>query len=575
MLLHELISYANQCLSGEIPSGKKHKWACMRLLSDVKRMEAGDETFPYTWSEEEAEKIVKWFSYLRHSKGVLAKRPILLTAWQKFVLCQIYGWRQKDSEFKRFRQSFIEVGRKNAKSQMIGGVILYEMSTQSLKNGEIYECYTAGTKRDQSKIIYEECANLLRGSPLAAKFRITKDRIIHKKTGSFLKALCKEDGRKGDGTNPAILALDEYHQHPTTEFYDLGLGSDTKEPMLMIITTAGMDLNCPCYQEEYKACSNMLNPDVDLNHEFYFVDILEADEGDDPAQLDTWKKANPIRAYYPEGVEKIKKAYELAKTMPEKMTAFLTKMLNIWVQQRDNSYMDMAKWKRCQVKEIPWDLTGLPVYVGFDMSSKIDLTSVAFILPVRTETDPYGKPIVKYVCFSHSFVPNRQKLMERKFRDKAPYDTWEQLGFITVTDSEIVDQNVVMQYVFDTCRKNQWDIQCLCFDPANAGKLMMDMSNEGYVVEEVFQSHKSLNESTAGYREQVYEGNVVYLFNPVLNFAMANAVVRQSNGLIKIDKDAVKQKIDPVDATLCAFKLALYHSFVELPDSDEWLEQSW
>lgn len=575
MLLHELISYANQCLSGEIPSGKKHKWACMRLLSDVKRMEAGDETFPYTWSEEEAEKIVKWFSYLRHSKGVLAKRPILLTAWQKFVLCQIYGWRQKDSEFKRFRQSFIEVGRKNAKSQMIGGVILYEMSTQSLKNGEIYECYTAGTKRDQSKIIYEECANLLRGSPLAAKFRITKDRIIHKKTGSFLKALCKEDGRKGDGTNPAILALDEYHQHPTTEFYDLGLGSDTKEPMLMIITTAGMDLNCPCYQEEYKACSNMLNPDVDLNHEFYFVDILEADEGDDPAQLDTWKKANPIRAYYPEGVEKIKKAYELAKTMPEKMTAFLTKMLNIWVQQRDNSYMDMAKWKRCQVKEIPWDLTGLPVYVGFDMSSKIDLTSVAFILPVRTGTDPYGKPIVKYVCFSHSFVPNRQKLMERKFRDKAPYDTWEQLGFITVTDSEIVDQNVVMQYVFDTCRKNQWDIQCLCFDPANAGKLMMDMSNEGYVVEEVFQSHKSLNESTAGYREQVYEGNVVYLFNPVLNFAMANAVVRQSNGLIKIDKDAVKQKIDPVDATLCAFKLALYHSFVELPDSDEWLEQSW
>lgn len=575
MLLYELISYCNQCLSGEIPSGKKHKWACQRFLYDVNRMEAGEENFPYTWSEEEAGKIVKWFSYLRHSKGILAKRPIFLTPWQKFVLCQIYGWRQKENGYKRFRQSFIEVGRKNAKSQMEAGVILYEMSTQSLKNSEIYECYTAGTKRDQSKIIYEECANLLRGSPLAAKFRITKDRIIHKKTGSFLKALCKEDGRKGDGTNPAVLVLDEYHQHPTTEFYDLGLGSDTKEPMLMIITTAGADLNCPCYQEEYKACSNMLNPDVDVCHEFYFVDILEADEGDDPAQLDTWKKANPIRAYYPEGIEKIKKAYELAKTMPEKMTAFLTKMLNIWVQQRDNSYMDMAKWKRCQVKEIPWNLKGLPVYVGFDMSSKIDLTSVAFVLPVRIGTDSYGKPVVKYVCFSHSFVPNREKLMERKFRDKAPYDTWEQLGFITVTDSEIVDQNVVMQYVFDICRKNQWEIQCLCFDPANAGKLMVDMSNEGYVVEEVFQSHKSLNESTAGYREQVYEGNVLYLFNPVLNFAMANAVVRQNNGLIKIDKDAVKQKIDPVDAILCAFKLALYHSFVELPDDDQWLDQSW
>ena len=105
------------------------------------------------------------------------------------------------------------------------------------------------------------------------------------------------------------------------------------------------------------------------------------------------------------------------------------------------------------------------------------------------------------------------------------------------------------------------DIKCLCFDPANASKLMMDLSNEGYDVEEVFQSHKSLNESTQGFREQVYSGNVLHEFNPVLNFAMSNAVIRQNQGLIKIDKDASTKRIDPVDAVLCAFKLALYHEF--------------
>ena len=90
---------------------------------------------------------------------------------------------------------------------------------------------------------------------------------------------------------------------------------------------------------------------------------------------------------------------------------------------------------------------------------------------------------------------------------------------------------------------------------------MQDMSDEGYDVEEVFQSHKALNEATQGFREQVYSGNIMYLYNPVLNFAMSNAVIRRNNGLIKIDKDATKKKIDPVDATLCAYKLAMYHDF--------------
>jgi phage terminase large subunit-like protein len=142
-----------------------------------------------------------------------------------------------------------------------------------------------------------------------------------------------------------------------------------------------------------------------------------------------------------------------------------------------------------------------------------------------------------------------------------PYDLWEREGFLTVTETQIVDQSAVMRFVLDFSRKNGLDVQCLCFDPANASKLMMDLSNEGYDVEEVFQSHRSLNESTCTFREQVYAGNVTYTRNPLLNYAMSNAVIRQNNGLIKIDKDASTKRIDPVDAVLGAFKLALYHDF--------------
>jgi phage terminase large subunit-like protein len=573
---NRLIRYATDCISGKIISCKKHKQACSRFLRDVKREESGEASF--YWDDQEAQKIIKWFSLLRHSKGVLAGKPIKLTDWQQFHLCQLYGWRRKEDGYKRFKKSFIEVARKNAKSQEEAGVALYEISVQATKNKEVYEYYTAGVKRDQSKIVFEEAKLMLNGSPLRKKFKLTNNAITHVKTGSYIKALSKEDGKTGDGTNPAGLIVDEYHQHKTTEFLDLGLGSNTKESLLMIITTAGMDLTYPCYTQEYDYCSKVLDSNIDVENDTYLIDIMEIDSGDDISDEENWKKANPIRMSYPAGREKIRGDYEIAKVIPEKMIAFLTKMLNMWVQQKENGYMNMEKWKKCEVKKLPIDIKGKPVYVGFDMSSKIDLTSVAFVIPYRNgKLDQTGREITEYIVLSHSFIPNQEKLMERVFKDKVPYDAWEREGFITVTNSEIVDQNVVMDYVLNFCKENELDIQTLCFDPANASKIMIDLSNEGYIVEEVYQSHKSLNEATEGFREEVYMGTVCYLYNPVLNYSMSNAVIRKNNGLIKIDKDATSKKIDPVDATLCGYKLARYHEFNNIRQEalDEFLANEW
>lgn len=582
-LLQEIAQYAEECISGRIISCQKHRWACQRLLGDIER--EGSSSFPYIWDEGQAQNIVDWFSLLRHRKGVLAGQPIELTAWQKFRLCQLYGWVHMDSGYRRFKKSFTEVARKNAKSQEEAGVALYEIAVTSTKNQEVYEAYTAGTKREQSKIVFNEAALMLSGSPLQTKFKVTRDSIRHIKTGSFIKALSKEDGKSGDGTNPALLVLDEYHQHRTTEFYDLGMGSSTKEPLLMIITTAGMDLTCPCYTTEYAYCSKILDPDVDVWNDEYLVDICEMDACDyeDISRLDDerlWEKANPIRMSYPEGIGKIRGEYAVAREQPEHMTSFLTKCLDVWVQAKENGYMDMAKWKACQVGALPIDITGRPVYVGFDMSAKTDLTSVAFVIPWQSgERDGSGRKIVKFAVWTHSFIPTRERLQEHILKDKVSYDAWERGGYLTVTDTPIVDQGAVMRYVLEECRGNGLKIQCLCFDPANASKLMTDLSDEGYDVEEVFQSHKHLNEATQGFREQVYCGNVAYTYNPLLNYAMSNTVIRMSNGLIKIDKDASRKRIDPVDALLCAFKLAVFHVFTDsygdylddfLKDMEEW-----
>lgn len=562
-ILEELKQYSYDCINDEIVSCKKHKWACKRFLKDI-------ESNKYYWDEKEAQRIYDWFKYLRHSKGELAKQPVILTTWQKFIMCQVHAWKRKEDGLRRFKKAFIEVARKNAKTQMQAGNTLYEISVVATRNNEVAEAYCAGTKREQSKLLFNEAQNMLKGSPLSSKFKITRDKIVHIKSNSFLTALSKQDGKNGDGTNPAVLVLDEYHQHPTTEFYDLSLGSNSKEPLLFIITTAGVDLNVPCYVQEYKFCSDVLNPDTDAENDEYFIDICEADENDNVEDTTTWKKANPIRAYYQAGFEKLNSDFKIARNIPEKMIAFKTKCLNMWLNKKENGYMDMAKWKACEVEQLPYDIKGKPVYIGFDMSAKIDLTSVSFIIPLMIDNTP------KYILFSHSFVPSIEKLREHETKDKMPYSYWAEAGYITVTNTQIVDQQAVWDYTKEFCEKHELKIHTLCFDPANASKMMMDLSGQGYRCVEVYQSYRSLNESTAGFREQVYCKNVAYLYNPVLNYAVNNAMIRQNNGLIKIDKDASTKRIDPVDATLGAYKLAQYHEFeldISKYSSSEFLEK--
>lgn len=576
-ILEEIKKYAEDCIKGEIVACEKHKHACRRLLSDCIKSE--DPEYPYEWNEQKAKEIVDWFALFKHSKGVLAGTPIILTTWQKFVICQLYGWRNRKTGGKRFTKLFEEVARKNAKSQTLGGIALFELSVESTRHGEVYEEYTAGVKRDQSKIVFDECGLMSRGSILQTRFKFNRNEIIHIKSGSFLKPLSKDDGKSGDGTNGAVYILDEYHQHQNTDFYDLALGSNTKESLLTIITTAGKDLNVPCYQQEYAYCSNVINPNIDVWNDEYLIDIMELDPEDyaDPYHIpeEVWIKANPIRMTYPEGRKKIRQEYEIACQIPEKMTAWLTKMGDVWVQAKHNGYMDMAKWKACEVKKLPIDLTGMDVYCGVDLSKKTDLTSVAWVFPYKNGEE------VNYIVSEHSFIPNRDKLMEHIAVDHFPYDAAERAGLITVTDTPIVDQSAVMEYIKTTAKENRWNIVSVCYDPSGASKFAMDMAAEGYDMKEVYQSQRSLNEATLGFREAVYSGKVLYLPDALLNFCISNAVTRTANGMIKIDKDASRQRIDPVDAVLCAFKLAMYWITEQnnqksiLSDIDRFLEEDW
>lgn len=559
----ELKEYCNYCINDvmfttyeDYISCVAHKNACKRLLRDFEKEEKGK--FLYYWDEEEAQKIVKWFSCLRHSKGVLAGQPIILTKWQKFIVCQIYGWKEKGSNIRRFKKSFIEVARKNAKSQVEAGISLYEISCFSVANNdELMEAYCAGIKRDQSKIVFEEAKLMLNRSPLKSKFKITRDRITNKKTGSFLKPLAKEDAQKGDGTNPQLTILDEYHLHPDTGFYDMHTtGSKArKQPILMVITTAGFDISTACATQEYPYAKSVLAGTID--NDTYFADILELDERD-KVIIKNIRKANPIVCSYKEGVDGILEDLKIAKDVPEKMTAFLTKTCNIWLNKTEDGYMDMAKFKKCKVDRLPYDLLkDKDVYIGIDISSKHDLCGITFEIPIKNDNG-----IVLYYIKTHSFIPDVEKLQEHILMDKQPFQSWLDREFITLTNTPIVDQQAVLEYCLKECEKNNWNVKMFCVDPHNASKFLMDLVDQGYNAVEVYQSKKSLNEPTVDFREKVATENIIYEDNPCFYWQMGNAkVIRDTEGLIKIDKSMQRQRIDEVDSTMCSHKLAMYCEF--------------
>lgn len=537
----ELIEYSERVLSGAIVACEKHKWACDRFLRDLER--EGAEGFPYIFDEERAERFLDWMRQFKHRKGILAGQFIEPHEIQKFIFGNIYGWVHKDTDLRRFNKAYWQVGRKNAKSQSLGAVGSYEGSAFGEPAAEVY---CAATKKDQAKIVWEETeAMIMSNKYMKNRFNVAYGTIKHLKSDSVIKPLSKEDGKKGDGYSPQCGIIDEYHAHDTDEMYniiDSGMGA-RPQPLLMIITTAGFNLNNPCYRIEYKYISQILDPANEVKNDRYFVMVNELDKDDDIKNESVWEKANPIICSYENGREYLRSQLKVALDVPEKMRNFLTKNMNIWVDAKDNGYMQMNKWKLCETESI--DLKSYPVWIGLDLSATTDLTSLGFIFKVGD----------KFAIKQHSFMPE-DKLYERINSDNVPFDLWEQQGHLTTTPGSVVDYNYVLSYLLKM-RDEGYDIQEINYDKWNATHFVQELDAEGFTMVEIPQSIRHLSGPTKAFRENVYGKKVMQFADPLLSWAVGNAVQKQdAQENIMLDKSKSTERIDPIAAVINAFDRA-------------------
>ena len=556
MILKEIKDYCDDVLSGKLLTCQKHKWACLRFLSDLKKTKSTE--YPYRFDEAKAERFFIWMEMFCHTKGPLATKPKIPEPIEKFIFGNIYGWIDKITGYRRFRNVYFQVARKNAKSQDLAIRGTYEMACM---NESCAEVLVAATKKEQTKYVWEEadliirrCKEIVGGEQLNKKFKTVYGVIRHIKSDSTFSRMSEEDKKKGDGSNPQCGIIDEYHAHETDEYYNvLSSGMKTRtQPLLIIITTAGFDLNNPCYAAEYDYISKILDPDNPIDNDRYFAIVCELDKDEQGELIDNikdesvWVKANPINTKTKEGIASIRAELQIALDKPENMRDFLTKSMDVWVNQRESGYMAMGKWAAC--KGVLPDLNGKVCYVGLDLSAKIALTSVGFEFPIGD----------RYYVFSHSFIP-RDTLEQKMKTDRVPYDRWVNEGWITATPGAVVDYRLVRDYVTNTAKERGWYIEEICGDPWGFLQIGNDFIDAGYTVIEIVQGIKTLSEPTKDFRDMVYVNRVIHDGNPVLAWAVGNAIAEATdrNQNLILTKKKSKEQIDPIASLINAHVRAM------------------
>ena len=318
-----------------------------------------------------------------------------------------------------------------------------------------------------------------------------------------------------------------------------------------------------------------------------FVYIAQMNEGDDLWTPENWVKANPILAFDKDALENMIPVATTAKDMGgEDLRDFLVKQLNQWIQWSNHQYIkDITKWKRLAVLKTLEDFRGQKCYVGVDLSSGGDLTSIAIIIPYMDED---GNK--KYFIKTHSFIP-ANRVDEHIKTDKVPYDVWMEKGLVTATYTMggiKTDYKYILKYLQDTIEEFDLDPQAICYDPHNASAFLSDLEAMGWDSISITQTAKELNDATVDFRLEILIGNVeiegrevgkdvkkIVPVDELLTWSIANAKTISNNyGEIKIDKDISEERIDPIDAIIDAWKLAMIAEYK--PDSDElineWLE---
>ena len=560
--------YAKLVVNKKKIAGRKEYLACERHLQDLKR-----KNFDYKFNKELAEKAINIINELVIGEGE-EQQKLSTRGFQNFIIGSLFGWVKKKTKERRFREAYIQVGRQNGKSILSGAMANQFATFSGYKLGRIF---CAATKQEQANIVWDEIAKFIRSdNDLQEMYKITEHERTIKSfvTGNVIKSLGR-DTKSADGFRSILAICDELHAHPNNQMYKLMLDGqiNVDGALTLAITTAGFNLNGFCF-EQYKFCEKVLEKVIDK--ESLFIFICEMDKDDDIWDYNNWAKSNPYLLFNSDNTinkDMVARLAEKAIEAKEKGGAdllnFMTKHLNYWVTNGVGGFVDLQKFKECESDFTIEDMKGKECYLGIDLSSGGDLTSISLVFPLEHE---------KIYIYSHSFMPEL-RLAEHEKTDDVPYRMWVSKGLLTLTSGAFgvkTDYKFIINHLKELIEKYEIKIEEVGYDNHNASVFLQDLEFLACDLTEIKQSAKSLNDATVDFQLSVKANQLLYdKENDLLKWSIANATTTNNSfGEIKIDKQAQKYRIDPVDAVIDAWKIMLVNKNEYSADSefDDWFE---
>lgn len=567
-MIDHVQKYIDAVESGKIKVGEKIQQAIDRHKADIEKSKQDD--YPFYYDPKYAKNIIKFISMLPDPKS---GKPNKLALFQKFILGMLWGWRRKKDNTRRFRKAYLSLARKQGKSLIVSGIALYCLIYER-NPFQARQIYATANKRDQAKIVF----NMVKSQLKALR---SKSKTVHKFTkilqnelvttdDSFMKPL-SADADTLDGLDTLLGIFDEYALSKTTEMMDVieTSMSQQDEPLVIIISTASSKLNYPMYSVEYQYITRLLKGEI-IGDE-YLALCWEQDSAKEISDPELWIKSNPLMEISEQKEKLTEKKQSLLNEGKAKgnISNVLTKEFNLWVQSSQESYMNEEEWLAAIAPDYikKTDLTGREIYVGVDLSRVNDLTSISWVIPIREECKLY--------CDSYSFVANRGGIEAKEKDDKTPYRQYEQAGYCTISSSPdgLIDYHDLVNWITDFIESNNFELKGIFYDPYNAGNVITDLAKyyENELIE-VRQGLITLNAPTKQLRTDIIQGKTLHANNPLLNRAIRNAITKENNDTIMIDKSMNRNKIDPIDALINAYTQAMYHDFDE-EDINELIER--
>jgi len=539
--------YNRQLQSGEVVACEEIKLLYDRL---VKEMDCKDDSFPFWFSEEQGEYVINFIEgYCRHYQGDNAGQLVKLELFQKAFIQSLFGWLEKETNRRRFREYFFEVARKHGKSFLSGCIAVYMMVADGEQGAEIY---SAATKLDQAKIIYNVAKNIVdQNEDLRTLVKSTREGLSFKMTRSLMKPLPNES-KSLDGLNIHFAALDEIHEQKDRNMYDVlrqGMKA-RKQPLIGCITTSGFRRE-GLYDSLHDYAVEVARGNIKDDRILPIIYKLDnVDEWQDPH---CWMKANP-------GLGTIKSTVQLAddveraKNDASYLPTLLVKDFDM-KQQETTAWLPMSSVINESVVDIEY-LSHSYAIAGADLSSTTDLTCATLLIQKPNDENLYV--LQKY------FLPrSRVDSVQTSAAQEAPYQLWADKGWLSISEGASVDFHAVTEWFVEMVVK--YDIRPLyvCYDRALAGYWQEEMKEYGFEMDKIPQGAYTWSYPMKQLGALLEEHKVVYQNNPMLRWCLSNTAKKSLNadGIESIQpvKIQATRRIDGMVSLLNAYVGYLKH----------------